>query len=555
MIGPALESSARVAQQAARLERYQQLLLRADRWEPGDQLVAMCQTARQQIEAIQAQLGRKLVVSLIGPAGVGKSSLFNALAGLTGGDGSAVGVDRPTTRKAVVYAQDARDVDPLLQQAQRSQVAIKHGRYKRELAHLLLIDTPDLNTDEGLQEHRPLVESILSRSDLVLCVLTWQNVTDQPFAERIYPLIRNVPEGALFIVINQKDLIPPGPTFPWAHFERWWPDCPIAGVFYTATPAQGTTDLGGLGEKLASTSGSLAVDLRAARAERVGAFVRREIAASLKDRRALLQQGAEKLRETDRQTMSIALSGRQDQGGSADLDAYLYSQLCLRLIGPVGAVFGVWARLVLLGRQGRRLLSWLGRTDKGETAAPLELPAFAEDALQRYREQMNKVWVDQIAKPLIAAGFRHTLWTPVIEEEAKSAGRIHALWQAAADRAVSRAARDLCQLWLQALLNAPLLLLTGLVAYRMADEYLLSHSAAGQPLLLLLIVWGLSFTLQQFLVYRQTGERLLRTALERMISEASTRLTGPSVPIVAQIDSLLQLDQEVGEARPEMPSK
>jgi len=105
-----------------------------------------------------------LVVALVGATGAGKSTLLNALAG----EGVAQeGVDRPTTRGAVVYAPEGADLEAL------SHKAAKVARYRLRpgapWAGQIFIDTPDVNSVET--ENREQARRLLDEADVALVVM------------------------------------------------------------------------------------------------------------------------------------------------------------------------------------------------------------------------------------------------------------------------------------------------------------------------------------------------------------------------------------------------
>src|SRR5579862_8953729 len=72
----------------------------------GDELQGLLTDLDRQLARVQ----RAAVITLVGATGAGKSTLLNALAG---GRIAQEGIDRPTTRRPVIYAPYDADVSEL----------------------------------------------------------------------------------------------------------------------------------------------------------------------------------------------------------------------------------------------------------------------------------------------------------------------------------------------------------------------------------------------------------------------------------------------------------
>ena len=108
--------------------------------------------------------GSAYVLALVGGTGVGKSSLLNALAGVTV---SPVGARRPTTGSPVAWvAQSARDeTAPLLRWLDVREV---QDHANGSFADVAILDLPDI--DSTTPEHRARVDELLPRVDAVVWV-------------------------------------------------------------------------------------------------------------------------------------------------------------------------------------------------------------------------------------------------------------------------------------------------------------------------------------------------------------------------------------------------
>lgn len=173
--------------------------------------------AVSQAELVVGRAGQRLrlsgehtVVALAGATGSGKSSLFNALAGL---ELSTVGVRRPTTGHAHACVWGAAGAGPLLDWLgipQRHQVeretALDADR-EAALRGLVLLDLPDHDSTE--LAHRLEVDRLVGLVDLLVWVLDPQKYADAAVHERyLRPLARH--RDVVVVVLNQIDRLDPG---------------------------------------------------------------------------------------------------------------------------------------------------------------------------------------------------------------------------------------------------------------------------------------------------------------------------------------------------------
>lgn len=146
-----------------------------------------------------ADLSAPLVVVLLGSTGVGKSSLFNAIAG---GPLSESGLIRPTTRRpiALVHPDDSPN------ERQEGSLAGISGRDQLDVRvdpaiapGLIVVDAPDFDSVE--RSNRELAVQLLEAADLVIFVTTVTRYADQvPWEILARARQRGVP---LLAVINR----------------------------------------------------------------------------------------------------------------------------------------------------------------------------------------------------------------------------------------------------------------------------------------------------------------------------------------------------------------
>jgi GTP-binding protein EngB required for normal cell division len=147
------------------------------------------------------------VVAFAGATGSGKSSLFNAVAGL---ELAPVGVRRPTTSAALACVWGPQGAGPLLDWLgipSRHQVnresALDVG-LQGDLTGLVLLDLPDHDSTE--LTHRVEVDRIVALADLLVWVLDPQKYADELVHERYLRRLTTHQE-VVVIVFNQVDLL------------------------------------------------------------------------------------------------------------------------------------------------------------------------------------------------------------------------------------------------------------------------------------------------------------------------------------------------------------
>ncbi|HEY6796431.1 MAG TPA: GTPase [Kineosporiaceae bacterium] len=168
-------------------------------------------TARELIERIGERLrlgSERTVVALVGATGSGKSSLFNALAGI---ELAEVGVRRPTTGYPSACIWAAEGADPLLdwlevpRQLRTNRESVLDGTRQNDLHGLVLLDLPD--HDSTQVAHRLEVERLVELVDLLVWVVDPQKYAD----EVLHAYLRNLSghAGVMFVVLNQMDRLSP----------------------------------------------------------------------------------------------------------------------------------------------------------------------------------------------------------------------------------------------------------------------------------------------------------------------------------------------------------
>ncbi|MER5735105.1 MULTISPECIES: GTPase [unclassified Streptomyces] len=156
--------------------------------------------------ARQRLSSRHTVVALAGATGSGKSTLFNALAGVSV---SETGLRRPTTSAplALTWSEGAAGLlDRLGVPGRLRRRPLAGGAADAELQPLVLIDLPD--HDSAVTAHRDQVDRALGLVDAVIWVVDPEKYADAALHERyLRPLAGHA--EVTFVVLNQVDRLGP----------------------------------------------------------------------------------------------------------------------------------------------------------------------------------------------------------------------------------------------------------------------------------------------------------------------------------------------------------
>ncbi|MEU6168995.1 YfjP family GTPase [Streptomyces tanashiensis] len=152
--------------------------------------------------ARQRLSSRHTVVALAGATGSGKSTLFNALAGVPV---SETGLRRPTTSApiALSWSEGAAGLlDRLSVPSRLRRRPLAGGAADTELQGLVLVDLPD--HDSAVTAHRDQVDRVLGLVDAVIWVVDPEKYADAALHERYLRPFAGHAE-VTFVVLNQID--------------------------------------------------------------------------------------------------------------------------------------------------------------------------------------------------------------------------------------------------------------------------------------------------------------------------------------------------------------
>ncbi|NUT36495.1 MAG: ABC transporter, partial [Hamadaea sp.] len=182
------------------------------------------------------------VVALAGATGTGKSSIFNALAGV---ELSPAGARRPTTGQAHACVWGGGDASALLDWLG---VGRRYGRDSgdTDLTGLVLLDLPDYDSVEAA--HRVEADRLLQVVDLIVWVLHPQKYADKVVHQRYLAEYHRHREVTV-VALNQADLLPAEDLQEClTDLDRLLAEDGLAGVPVLATSTVGPPGLGRLAD-------------------------------------------------------------------------------------------------------------------------------------------------------------------------------------------------------------------------------------------------------------------------------------------------------------------
>ncbi len=149
------------------------------------------------------------IVALVGATGSGKSTLFNALAGM---ELAETGVRRPTTGRAMACVWGEDTADPLLdwlevpRRHRTRRETVLDADHESELHGLVLLDMPD--HDSTQVAHRLEVDRLVELVDLMVWVVDPQKYADEALHHGYLKRLANH-DGVMIVVLNQIDKLAP----------------------------------------------------------------------------------------------------------------------------------------------------------------------------------------------------------------------------------------------------------------------------------------------------------------------------------------------------------
>ncbi len=577
----ALAALGRIEGYKTDIEWAMETLEAAPLWRPAAALRKQAGEALHMISDLAERFERKLVITIVGPCGAGKSTLLNALSGVD--DLSESGLDRPTTRRPVVLCRDRSDALQLIERLGDDNVRIRHSRDAAALDHILLIDTPDIDSTEQAR-HAPIVREAIALSDVLICLFDSENPKRRDYIDFLAPYVQVFSGESLLCVLNKcdrqdedelRETILPELA---GHLRGAW-DKPVRDILCLAArrhlddpkwdpkapPKHDFDQFEALRDEIfgAFNSAGHIVDRRLENARSLKDYVSAEIRLQVERDGEALVSAMKRIREAE----AVAADSAVDTLRSDDprrmlgVNVLLYQKLAQRWLGPVGWIIAIWARVLTFGagvaamfRFGRPITQVLGvgrsgrpSGESGSAANEAEKGERVDTALRDYRKTLLREWPD-ISEALIRSRFEKSVRRieEALPDREALGDELATLWNEALEDAMERAARKLSGLGLQFLFNLPVLALIAYVGWMTTDAFLREAYFTGDFFLHAFLTMGLilflCFFLYQIIVRLAAGtERLTGQAFEAVKEQVAEERTMPMNPIGEQVAAVLGL--------------
>ncbi len=566
----ALRAVGRIEGLSAEIELLKDRLAAVPLWRPAAGLARQCDEALKMIRGIRMRLERNLVVTVIGPSGSGKSTLVNALAG--GDDVSPAGRQRPTTGRLIVLGAGGEDAAELAHDLGGDSVEIKAVPARSFPPGLCLIDTPDTDST-AFPEHIPALERVIAQSDVLVCVFDAENPKRRDHADFLAPFVRRFDGESLLAVLNKCDRLDADelrsrilPDFR-EYIRSAWKGAVDQALCLSARrhvrepdwdpsapPRHDVDQFEELRDRVFGPAGRgrLVIDRRVENARQLHAVVLGEAGRELAADRETLTAARQTLGRVLMDAMTAAAAAVRDQGSvsGGSLGAAVYQRLCMRWIGPVGWMLAVWTRLVAIGSSIAAMLR-LGRSSDGSFSSRRSNRSASAGAiaaaLRRYRLAMVGGW-PEVAEQLVRGRFDATVRN--LDTAATSAARFEeqlaSLWDRAIDQEVDAMARRLGGVWLQSLINTPVLGILGYIGWVTVQTFFSADYLSGDYFLhafwVIAIALLLSFfALQAIVRMTASPERIMKRAFDRLQKEVADLDGLAGHPLQTQLEAVLHL--------------
>jgi GTPase SAR1 family protein len=551
-------------------------------WLPATPLIKQCDEAIRMIDGIAERFERKLVVTIVGPCGAGKSSLLNALAGID--DLSPAGHQRPTTGHVIVFSSEVQDAGQLVANLGSDSVEVKSSPAAALLEHVLIIDTPDTDS-MAYRKHAPLVREAIARSDMLICVFDSENPKRKDHVDFLAPFIRKFNGESLVSVINKCDRQDETelkkrilPDFS-AYIQAAWQTsvdrtlCVSARRHLkdpqwdqTAGPKHDFDQFEELQNLIFDNinRAGYVVDRRFENARSLRDFIFDEVGREVADYSTSLVTARQKIREAERKSFLEAVTAMKNDDSRQlfGIGLMVYQKLAQRWVGPMGWMIAIWARLLIFGtgmaalfRFGRpvtqimgMISAWRHFKESKSATADARNDERVGAGLRTYRLTTMSNWPD-IAESLIGGGFNGAVRRV---EDALPAGetlseKLAGIWSGTLESEIERVSRRLSGILLQIVFNLPVFGILGYSGWITVKGFLWGEYLAGAFFLHAFwsigIILLLSFFIFQACVRLAAGpERVTTQAFEKMKRQADQLDMMTPNPVLVQLETVIELN-------------
>ena len=553
----------------------------APMWKPGAALKKQCDQVLPMIIDLEERFERKLVVTIIGPCGSGKSTLLNALAEVDGL--SETGNLRPTTRNIVAFCREKSDAGHLNRQLGMENVETRSSHGAASLEYVMLIDTPDTDSNEH-EKQIPMVHKAIALSDVLICVFDSENPKRRDHVDFLASYVRFFSGDSLVVVINKCDrqdenelkekIMPEFLGFINNAWER-----PIQSVLCvsarrhlhdpgwdpTARPFHDFDQFKELRQMIFGTFNrpGFVIDRRLENAESLRDFIFEETRVEIEKDLEKLVAAKENIQAAETKAVKDALFAFKNNNSRRLLgvNVLLYQKLANRWLGPVGWLIAIWARILIFGtgivamfrfgnplRQLAGMVSSLRHFKESRSAlAETGKNEGVNAAMRDYRLSILKEWPD-IAESLVKARFDRSVRRikNVLPESDSLNGDLNNIWRDSLDNTIEKSSKILSGFMLQIVFNLPVIGILGHVGWVTAQNYFAGNYLSSDFFLHAFLTIGitmfLSFFIFQVCVRLAAGsEKITRNAFEKVKHQIEQFQPISMNPVSQQVDTVLNL--------------
>ena len=557
--------------------RLEDLLL----WKPAIGLKKECQEVLLRMDSLKTRFDRKLVVTIIGPGGAGKSTLMNAIAG--NDNLSESGIQRPTTENIVLLCKEPQDADDLRKEVGGNNLKVVTDSHNPLLEHYVLLDTPDTDST-AREDHIPLVRAAIKSSDVLLCTFNAENPKTRDHVDFFSEYIHYFQGSALIGILNKCDRIDETelrqailPEFK-LYIENAW-EMPLGSVFCISArrhlqqpkwdensrPRHDFDQFDELAQMISHSAGQPLHSLgsRVENARHLRNFIIKEVQTAINRNIAPLREARDHASSAEQAALHKAFATMREDGSGKDvgINVLLYQRLANQWVGPIGWMIAIWARILIFGtglmamfRFGNPIRQVLGVIssmrhfkDARVNIADVEKKGRVSAAMQAYRVAVLQSWPD-IAEKLVQGGFQTNVRRveKIIPQQQDLYDRLTELWQQALNATLDRKSRTFSNLILQTIFNLPILALLGHIGWLTSRHYFLGDYLSSDfflhAFLTAAIILFLSFFLFQGCVRLfSSPEHILRLSFKRIQQQIDPLLQLSNNPLFSQLEMVMEL--------------
>jgi len=548
-------------------------------WRPAAGLIKECREVINIIDNQERRLDRKLCVVVIGPGGVGKSTLINALTGQD--DLTRVGINRPTTQRSVLACQAHEDAEFITSEFSSSAIDVAVAPNVTQLDDLILVDTPDIDSTHQ-NFHQKIVRDVIEMADVLVCMFNAENPKTRDHVDFFRNYVQRFDGESLIGVLNKCDRVDEAelrgyivPEFQEYIAKAW--KRPLTTLFSisarrhlrhpgwdsNAEPKHEFDQYPSLKHLLLDISSltNATMERRLKNAQQMAAFISTEVQRAVHKRRPHMAEALAKIVKMQKQGLisSLDVIKNNNAGQTVGLNVQLYQRIAQQWFGPVGWLIALWARILIFGtglmalfrfgnpiRQVMGVISSLRHFKEAKASVEsLEKTDLVDAAMRKFRLTYLTVW-PEIAEQLVQGG-----WDPsvrVVDDQMASDSALNetlfAHWQETLGATIESASRRFSSMWLQVLLNIPSIALLAYIAWLTAKHFFATDYLPTDFFVHAFITAGIIMFLSFFLFQAALSifyspRRIIAKSLAQVYKQLDSNQTVFLGPITEQLQRLL----------------